>query len=579
MTDNEKKDGLEGDDKEPETPSEFASDWSVSQLKIGDKTFEIQYLDGMIFVNQHDVTEFIYLTKKTTSKKRIDETKVKLNLNDFQLQELIKAIKTKAHEHNIKITRLKNKSNKSPDECPFVTLDFDQYGEMKLFLHLNVISEYLIKKFNLLAISDKIQVESLALWTNSNNEYRQLPTKGTDKDLFLIKELQDITSEYGLDTYVSPEWISRIEILRQCEVKRIVHPTQGMFPMANGILDIRNMRLMREDQDEICLVRSSVEYDLDAKCPQFDSFLNEIFDGDQKKVQAFCSWIGAIIAGMNPQLVILFKSRGRSGKGVLMELVSAILSSMMTTENPSLLHERFQNWAFFQRRLIYLDEHNAKDADFDRWKEVSGSCPRVNFETKGVQTMIQADVQCAIIAVTNSPPSYEKGSAWEERLKMLDFPNSYVDIPDKEKPGEKKVDYGLKDKLMIELPGIVNKFLVYARYSLDHPDKMFMQDISYSEIERALDRATESLDSFINDFCEVAPMKPDYNGIMRTQYKGYSTTDITFMKKYEEYCADPMVNVKALSKSEVKKKLKKEYRAIVERHNISGIKVNYPIPT
>jgi hypothetical protein len=187
MTDNEKKDGPEGSDKEPETPSEFASDWSVSQLKIGDKTFEIQYLDGMIFVNQHDVTEFIYLTKKTTSKKRIDETKVKLNLNDFQLQELIKAIKTKAHEHNIKITRLKNKSNKSPDECPFVTLDFDQYGEMKLFLRLNVISEYLIKKFNLLAISDKVQVESLALWTNSNNEYRQLPTKGTDKDLFLIK--------------------------------------------------------------------------------------------------------------------------------------------------------------------------------------------------------------------------------------------------------------------------------------------------------------------------------------------------------------------------------------------------------
>jgi hypothetical protein len=273
MIDNEKKDEPEGGAKEPQIPSEFASDWSVSELKIGGKTFEIQYLDGMIFVNQHDVTEFVYLTKKTTSKKRIDETKVKLNLNDYQLQELIKVIKTEAHEHNIKITRLKNKSKKSPEECPFVGVYFDQSGEMKLLLHLDVIAEHLIKKFNLLAISDKIQVESLALWTNSNNEYRPLPNKGKDMDLFLIKELQDITSEYGLDTYVSPEWISRIEILRQCEVKRIVHPTQGMFSMANGILDIRNMKLLPEDQDEICLVRSSVEYDHDAQCPHFDSFL------------------------------------------------------------------------------------------------------------------------------------------------------------------------------------------------------------------------------------------------------------------------------------------------------------------
>jgi len=564
MIDNEKKDEPEGGDREPETPSEFASDWSISQLKIGDKTFEVQYLDGMIFVNQHDVTEFIYLTKKTTSKKRIDETKVKLNLNDFQLQELIKAIKTKAHEHNIKITRLKTKSMKSPDECPFVMVDFDQYGEMKLFLRQNVISEHLIKKFNILAISDKIQVESLALWTNSNNEYRPLPTKGKDKDLFLIKELQDITSEYGLDAYVSPEWINRIEILRQCEVKRIVHPTQGMFPVANGILDIRNTKLLQEDQDEICLVRSSVEYDPDAKCRLFDSFLNDIFDGDQKKIEAFCSWIGAIMAGMNPQIVVLFKSRGRSGKGVLMEIISAIFSSMMTTENPSLLHVRFQNWAFFQRRLIYLDEHNAKDADFDRWKEISGSCPRVNFETKSVQTMIQADVQCAIIAVTNSPPSYEKGSAWEERLKMIDFPNSYVEVPDKENSWEKKVDYGLKDKLMTELPGIVNKFLVYAQYSLDHPDRMFMEDIPYSEIERALDRATDPLDSFINDFCEVD------NDIW--------SIDTTFMTKYEKYCADPMVNAKALTKDKVKNKLKKEYNIKMKQHKMFGIRSIYPTP-
>jgi len=185
--------------------------------------------------------------------------------------------------------------------------------------------------------------------------------------------------------------------------------------------------------------------------------------------------------------------------------------------------------------------------------------------------IMQAPVQCAIIINTNNPPPSEKGYAWEERLKVADFPNSYVENP--VEPWEKKVDYGIKDRLMKELPGILNKILPYAEHALDHPEKMFKQDIPYADIEESLDRATNSLDSFINDCCELAPVREDMNMNMKTKYNGYDVTDTTFMKKYKEYCSSPGVNVSASDGKYVKKALREQYRVIIEGHNLRGIKL------
>ena len=121
---------------------------------------------------------------------------------------------------------------------------------------------------------------------------------------------------------VKPSWIDRIEILNQARKKLIVQPTQGMFPMANGILDLKTLELKTEEEDEICIVKSPIKYDAAARCPVFDDYLMEVLGGDQRKVDAFCSWIGAVIAGMNPHIVVLISSRGRSGKGIVMGAIA-----------------------------------------------------------------------------------------------------------------------------------------------------------------------------------------------------------------------------------------------------------------
>jgi sensor c-di-GMP phosphodiesterase-like protein len=106
---------------------------------------------------------------------------------------------------------------------------------------------------------------------------------------------------------------------------------------------------------------------------------------------------------------------------------------------------------------------------------------------------------------------------------------------------------------------------------------MFKQDIPYADIEESLDRATDSLDNFINDCCELAPVEEDSFKNMKTSYKGYDITDTTFLKKYREYCSSPEVNVRASEKKYVKDMLRKHYRVIIDGHNLKGIKLKEKI--
>lgn len=549
--------------------------WS-SDLKVADKSFEVQCIAGKILINRFDVTEFIRNSpeKRVTEakRKRISEAHKHLKVDDLEWAELIEAVNKLAHSHR-GTPQQSNSGKKSLEECPYIIITYDEYGSMKIFPNSEKISAYLLDKFNLMAIFCENQVEGLALWIRNGNEYNQLPKS----DDFMIKEMMIIMEEYGLSGRVNENWISRLEILRQSKVKRIVEPMRGMFPVANGILDIKNMRLLTEDDGKICLVRSGVVYNPAATCPEFDKFLKVTFNNDKIKIEAILSWLGAIIAGLNPEIIIMLKSRGRSGKGVLMEVVAGVLGNMITTMSPNKLHERFSNWAFLHRRADYLEEHDGKDATIKAMKELSGGLPGVVFETKGVQAQMTAPVQCAIFINTNNPPPFEKGAAWEERFKMLDFPNTYVDEP--KKPWEKKKVYGLKGKVMQELPGILNKLLPYAKYALDHPEKMFKQDIPYKDIEAQLERSTESLNSFINDCCELAPIEPDLYGNMKTRYDGYSVTDTTFMKKYEDFCARPDVNTRASASKYVKDALKQNHRVLIEGHKMIGIRLKEEMPT
>jgi hypothetical protein len=194
--------------------------WS-KDIEIGDKKFEVQNIAGSILVNRFDVTEFIKPLKEgkiiDAKRKRISLAHKELNVDDPEWVELISAVREIDRKNKKSINKLNSiQANKSLDECPFIHVFYDELGIMRIIPNVEMISKYLIDKFNILAISEENQVEGLALWIRTGNDYRQLPKS----DLFLVKEMQTVMEEYGLSQQVNPiSWISHLEILRQGQSK------------------------------------------------------------------------------------------------------------------------------------------------------------------------------------------------------------------------------------------------------------------------------------------------------------------------------------------------------------------------
>jgi hypothetical protein len=543
------------------------------QVAIREKIIDVRMDSEGIFAKDLEITPLLFFP---SNQKIITDAQKALDLSEIELITFEREIMGYAQKFKLQVYRKRNNGKKLLDECPYIYLTFGGGGNPVVYPNIVAISTHLIEKFQLLKVSTKEKTEDMSLWRSyEDQEYGPILSKGETKDLAFISEMQEIMKEYGYGSgpdiaeRVKTTWIDRIEILNQARKKLIVQPTQGMFPMANGILNIKTLKLITEEDDEICIVKSPIDYDATARCPVFDAYLMEVLGGDQRKIDAFCSWIGAVIAGMNPHIVVLISSRGRSGKGIVMGAVTEILGSMCTTEDPDRLKTRFQNWAFFQRRLVYLDEEDCRTPNYEAWKAVSGLAKRINFEKKNVQGLWHYDVQCAIFAVTNSPPSQEKSFAWEERLKYLEFPFSYGDNPDPSKTWEKKADPSIQARINNELPGIFNKFIPFAQYALDHPDIIFKVDIPFKYTQEALERVTNPLESFIDRYCETCQDAQDKSGNLKHDLMGVRTTDTTFKKKLKRYCEE--INIVMPSWGDVKIFLERRRGIIFVGHNIYGI--------
>jgi len=548
--------------------------YPILELKatINGKNIDVRMDSKGIFAKDQEITSLLF---QLNQKNKYEPQKA-LDLSDAEIFNFVSEVLGYARDFELQVYQKMNNAKKRLDECPYIEIAFEKNGYPWVYPNIVAISKHIIEKFHLLKISTKEKTEDLSLWRGyEDQEYGPILSKGETKDYAFISEMQEIMKEYGygsgphIDERVKPSWIDRIEILNQARKKLIVQPTQGMFPMANGILDLKTLELKTEEEDEICIVKSPIKYDAAARCPVFDDYLMEVLGGDQRKVDAFCSWIGAVIAGMNPHIVVLISSRGRSGKGIVMGAIAEILGSMCTTEDPERLKTRFQNWAFFQRRLVYLDEEDCRTPNYEAWKAVSGLAKRIVFEKKNVQGLWHYDVQCAIFAVTNSPPPQERSFAWEERLKYLEFPFSYGDNPDPSNPWEKQADPSIQSRIDNELPGIFNKFVPFAQYALEHPDTLFKVDIPFKYTQEALERVTDPLESFIDHYCDTCQVGQDRSGNLKHDYMEIKTTNTTFMKRLRRYCEE--INIVMPPWDKVKMFLEKQGGIKVVGHNIYGI--------
>jgi len=226
----------------------------------------------------------------------------------------------------------------------------------------------------------------------------------------------------------------------------------------NGVLDVDGwindpqIPLIPHSRNFFNLFALPFAFDPSATCPRWETFLNEIFEGDEHRILALRCMIGLLLTpDTSLQKIFVFIGKPRSGKGTILRIISALLGSKNVTQ-PKLasLTTEFGLSALQGKAFAAFTDVHAAGRDVALAVEVllaiSGE-DGVNINRKFKDILTDQKLCARLALVMNEMVRLpDISGALGSRLIVLPFHVSF----------EGKENTALTGELLTELPGIAN---------------------------------------------------------------------------------------------------------------------------
>lgn len=233
---------------------------------------------------------------------------------------------------------------------------------------------------------------------------------------------------------------------------------------------------------------------LDTPCPRWEQFLLEIFDHNVEMVQFMQRLLGYSISGLTVEHIFpLLCGQGRNGKTLMIETINHILGYGLSgpvgaevlldsSKNPNAASPHLLD--LVNRRLSFVNETNEGWLNSASVKALTGGDTIVARPLYG--DPIRFKPKHKIFLITNYRPRADADDyALWQRVKVIEFPISFVDDPQKE--NERQADKFLKLKLWEESSGIlswlIKGFAQWQEIGLNPPEAVKLAVQKYREGE------------------------------------------------------------------------------------------------
>ena len=227
-----------------------------------------------------------------------------------------------------------------------------------------------------------------------------------------------------------------------------------LLTVENGTFNLRTGKLLEHDRNNLITKLAPVVYDRDAECPRWDTFLNQIFDGNREIILFLRRAIGWSISGIvEDQLFFILWGTGANGKSTFLNTISEMLGDYARHTPPETLMaaDHYVIPADLARlrgaRMVTAVETDAgRSLAESRIKQITGGDILTARHLYG--EFFEFKSQFKLFLATNHKPNI-KGSdhAIWRRIGLIPFS---VRIP------AEKQDRELSKKLRTELSGILN---------------------------------------------------------------------------------------------------------------------------
>jgi putative DNA primase/helicase len=278
--------------------------------------------------------------------------------------------------------------------------------------------------------------------------------------------------------------------------------------VANGTIDLNRLKLSgvsesilnKHDRDAYITKYIDIPFSLDAKCPIWKKFLDDIFMGDKRMIEYIQRIIGYSLTGSNKEeaIFILYGPKGRNGKSTLVKVILRLINNYAGTTDPSTFMKkgntaRHALAEFVGLRFLSTSEvERGEELAVQLIKQITGRDP-VEAERKYENPFTYLPTYKIFMLTNNKPSIYERRKAIWERIHLIEF-NRFFEENERDKDLDRKLEAEMEGILLWALEGCME----WQRQGLNPPPKVQEAVKQYAEEQ-------DILGQFIQETCYVDP--------------------------------------------------------------------------
>lgn len=299
-----------------------------------------------------------------------------------------------------------------------------------------------------------------------------------------IKETDEYIRQMVAKTYdyfATAQRVSAVcKLIKALTVRSVTFDRNPVLTFQNGTLEIETGRFRDFSPDDFCSIIMDYDYDPAARCPVWESFIEDVTDEEPRRAEILQFLAGYVLMhDCRYQKIFLLIGSGGNGKSVYLEIIQKLFGDENVTHvEPTGLTAEFQRIRLKDSLLNIGADINS---DFSRgeireWLLKIADGTSIQACYKGLNH-IDFIPRCKLVYACNAMPTADIVNGLNRRMQFVDFPCQYVETPDPNDPKQRQRDIHIVSKLTAELPGIFNwaysgyKLLRQVGYFTDAPEQ------------------------------------------------------------------------------------------------------------
>ncbi|MEX0678895.1 MAG: phage/plasmid primase, P4 family [Pirellulales bacterium] len=291
-------------------------------------------------------------------------------------------------------------------------------------------------------------------------------------------------------TVTSPSWL---------QANEDHPPANEILPCRSAIVHLPTMRQL--PPTPLFFSVNALDFDLDPQAPEpmaWHRFLHQLFDGDLEALELLQEWFGYCLTGdTSQQKIMLIVGPRRSGKGTLARVLARLIGiGNVCGPTTSGLASHFGLQPLLGKTLAIVSDARFHGENIpivvERLLCISGEdLATVDRKFLGSVTM---KLPTRFMFLTNELPRMTDASgALAGRFVILRLTESFYG----------KEDTGLTDRLLAELPGILNWAI--EGWQRLHQRGHFIVPASVKDMVQEIEDLSSPVSAFVRDDCVVGP--------------------------------------------------------------------------